>query len=98
MVHVAQRHQSLSWMRNFIDDFPFQGDFVERLKQGSTEALMRLNERKKMSMGDNDNHKQADRTTVSKNQCAFSCHPLKSLSRGLKILSLLHDLVRTVKY
>lgn len=100
---MATRHKSLDWINNFLQDFPFQGDVADRLREGSRDIL----NKKKMDAPEVEetNNKPGvgavRRVSVlkpaSSDLCSFSCHPIKSLTRGLKILSLLHDLVRTVK-
>lgn len=114
MTKVARRHSSLEWIHNFLQDFPFQGDVADRLRQGSMEAIRKINKRVTTAVGngtrigeENENN-NIDRNRQHRRQdilggggeddiCSFSCHPMNSLTKGLKILSLLHDLVRTVK-
>lgn len=110
MTKVARRHSSLEWIHNFLQDFPFQGDVADRLRQGSMDAIRKINKRVTTAVGngtrmveeDENNNRQYRRQDIlegggGEDICSFSCHPMNSLAKGLKILSLLHDLVRTVK-
>lgn len=103
MTKVAQRHSSLRWVNNFLQDFPFQGDVADKLKLGNTDAITKFNKKKGIAEGNEMNNNGSRRRTWSKEKpddelCTFSCHPIGSLTKGMKILSLLHDLVRTVRF
>ncbi|CAL8092649.1 unnamed protein product [Orchesella dallaii] len=91
MTKVSHRHSSLNWIQTFLQDFPFQGDVADRLRQGSLDALEKAKAKQDHTQESSDRQQEEE-------FCTFSCHPVNSLTRGLKILGLLHDLVRTVKF
>lgn len=96
MTKVAQRHRSLEWVNNFLQDFPFQGDVADRLRQGSMDTISKFNKRKTIIAGGNVGNSTKMRRE-DEDLCTFSCHPIGSLTKGLRMLGLLHDLVKTVK-